>query len=64
MPALLSAGGGGDGNGSKNFVNCLQNPKSWRLFRSGPLRGFPYFGLDPPLKNRPALGAIGPDRGP
>ena len=33
----------------EGFAKHLQNPKSWRLFRSGPLRGFSYLGIAPPL---------------
>ena len=30
------------------FCDPRPNSRSWRLYRSGPLRGFPCFGLEPP----------------
>ena len=46
---FLSSGGDDDGDGDNGriFAKHPQNPRSWHLFRSGPLRGFSYLGLVP-----------------
>ena len=59
--AIRSAGGGG---------GVIENPRSWQLFRAGPLCAFPSFGLEAPLRcglatslGMSGIGLLGPPSG-